>query len=198
LEIISKFFIKPALVMDYRLLEDDILIDRLKSSDEKAFAEIYKRNWFKLYCIAYKQTACRQEAEELVQILFERIWKKRETIIIKNLGAYLAVSLQNTFIDSLRRKKVEKKFQQNHNVPVSANLTEEKFNHSQLLNTVENLLQQLPEKTQSVFRLSRYEEKSVKEIASQLDLTEKAVEYHITKSLKLLKYYLRSYLNSFF
>lgn len=184
--------------MDYRLLEDDILIRLLKTSDEKAFGEIYKRNWFKLYSIGYKQTASQQEAEEMVQTLFERIWKNRETIVIKNLGAYLAVSLRNIFIDSIRKKTVEKKFQQNHNIPISANLTEEKFNHTQLLYTVENLLQRLPEKTQTVFKLSRYEDKSVKEIASKLHLTEKAVEYHITKSLKLLKYYLRSYLNSFF
>jgi RNA polymerase sigma-70 factor (ECF subfamily) len=121
----------------------------------------------------------------MVQTLFERIWKNRETIVIKNLGAYLAVSLRNIFIDSIRKKTVEKKFQQNHNIPISANLTEEKFNHTQLLYTVENLLQRLPEKTQTVFKLSRYEDKSVKEIASKLHLTEKAIEYHITKSLKL-------------
>jgi len=96
------------------------------------------------------------------------------------------------------KNQLEKKFQQNHNIPISANLTEEKFNHTQLLHTVEGVLQQLPEKTQTVFKLSRYEDKSVKEIASQLHLTEKAVEYHITKSLKTLKYYLRSYLNTFF
>ena len=184
--------------MNYRLLEDDELIKLLKASDEKAFSEIYKRHWFKLYGIGYKQTASQQEAEELVQILFERIWKNREIIVIKNLGAYLAVSLRNIFIDSARKKTVEKKFQQSHNISISANLTEEKFDHTQLLNTVENLLQQLPEKTQTVFKLSRYEDKSVKEIASKLHLTEKAVEYHITKSLKMLKYYLRSYLNSFF
>ncbi len=184
--------------MNYRLLEEDELIKLLKTSDEKAFGEIYTRNWFKLYSIVYKQTACQQEAEELVQTLFERIWRNREIIVIKNLGAYLAVSLRNIFIDSVRKKTVEKKFRQNHNIPVSANLTEEKFNHTQLLHTVEGVLQQLPEKTQTVFKLSRYEDKSVKEIASQLHLTEKAVEYHITKSLKTLKYYLRSYLNSFF
>ena len=184
--------------MNYRLLEDDELIKLLKASDELAFGEIYKRNWFKLYSIGYKQTASQQEAEELLQILFERIWKNREIIIIKNLGAYLAVSLRNIFIDSVRKRTVEKKFQQSHSIPIAANLTEEKFDHTQLLYTVENLLQQLPAKTQTVFKLSRYEDKSVKEIASQLHLTEKAVEYHITKSLKMLKYYLRSYLNSFF
>lgn len=184
--------------MEYCLLEDDILVRLLETSDEKAFEEIYKRNWFKLYSIVYKQTSSRQEAEEMVQTLFERIWKNRKTIVIKNLGAYLTISLRNIFIDSVRKKTVEKKFHQSHNISIAENLIEEKCNHTQLLYTVENVLQQLPEKTQTVFKLSRYEDKSVKEIASQLHLTEKAVEYHITKSLKMLKYYLRSYLNSFF
>jgi len=68
--------------MNYRLLEDDELIKLLKASDEKAFSEIYKRNWFKLYSIGFRQTTSQQEAEELVQILFERIWKNREIIVI--------------------------------------------------------------------------------------------------------------------
>lgn len=184
--------------MDYRLLEEDMLVRLLKTSDEKAFGEIYKRTWFKLYSIVYKQTTSQQESEEMVQILFERIWKNRETIVIKNLEAYLAVSIRNILIDSIRRKTVENKFKRNHNIAYAANVIEEEINHTQLLHTVENLLQQLPEKTQTVFKLSRYEDKSVKEIAGQLQLTEKAVEYHITKSLKLLKYYLRSYLSSIF
>jgi DNA-directed RNA polymerase specialized sigma24 family protein len=52
----------------------------------------------------------------------------------------------------------------------------------------------LPEKSQTVFRLSRLEHQSVEEIAARLDVTPKAVEYHLTKSLKLLRTYLREFL----
>jgi RNA polymerase sigma-70 factor (ECF subfamily) len=54
-------------------------------------------------------------------------------------------------------------------------------------------MKKLPEKTCEVFRMSRFENQSVKEIAVQLNLSEKAVEYHITKSLKLLRENLKAY-----
>ncbi|MES1249791.1 MAG: sigma factor-like helix-turn-helix DNA-binding protein, partial [Chitinophaga rupis] len=63
---------------------------------------------------------------------------------------------------------------------------------------IDNVLGELPEKTQTIFKLSRYEHKSVKEIAGHMQLTEKAVEYHITKSIKLLRHHLRPFVNFFF
>ena len=52
-------------------------------------------------------------------------------------------------------------------------------------------MKKLPEKSGEVFRLSRFEGQSVRAIADRLNLSEKAVEYHITKSLKVLKEQLR-------
>ena len=52
----------------------------------------------------------------------------------------------------------------------------------------------MPEKTQHVFRMSRYEYLSHREIAQQLDLTEKSVEYHITQALRHLRTHLRDFL----
>lgn len=182
---------------DYRSLDDACLLRSFKQGDIAAFEEIYTRYWFRLYSVAFKQTASKQEAEEMVQTVFERIWKNRNHIVINNIGAYLTVSLRNVLVDYFRQKAALKK-----RVPLlyqfaEANSGEEKINHSQLSHTVERLLHQLPEKTQTVFRLSRFEKKSVKEIASHLHLSEKAVEYHITKSLKLLRQHLKSYLHSF-
>ena len=49
------------------------------------------------------------------------------------------------------------------------------------------LMLSMPEKTALIFRLSKIEEIPVKKIAAQLALSEKAVEYHVTKSLKFLR-----------
>lgn len=77
------------------------------------------------------------------------------------------------------------------------NTTEEDVNRELLLKAIDKTLRELPEKTQLVFRLSRFENKSVREIAGNLELTEKAVEYHITKAIKLLRQRLRGYLTAF-
>jgi RNA polymerase sigma-70 factor (ECF subfamily) len=62
-----------------------------------------------------------------------------------------------------------------------------------LTKAVEEVMKKLPEKTYAVFKMSRFENQSVKSIAQQLSLSEKAVEYHITQSLKVLKEQLKSY-----
>jgi RNA polymerase sigma-70 factor (ECF subfamily) len=63
---------------------------------------------------------------------------------------------------------------------------------------VEKTLASLPEQTRRIFEMSRYEHQSVKEIADELSMNPKSVEYHITKSLKVLRIALKEYLPSFY
>ena len=71
--------------------------------------------------------------------------------------------------------------------------TDESVQFADLSKAVEEAMKKLPEKSVEVFKLSRFENQSVKEIARQLNLSEKAVEYHITKSLKVLKEHLKAF-----
>jgi RNA polymerase sigma-70 factor (family 1) len=184
-------------MVSYELLDEESLLKAFKQGEMGAFEVIYKRHWYKLYCIAYKQTSSQHEAEEMVQTLFERIWKNRDTAVIKSLEPYLVISIRNIIIDHFRQKSSERKLKQTLEIQQASNLTEEEINRTLLLNKIESILRELPEKTQVVFKMSRYEHKSVKEIAEQMQLTEKAVEYHITKAIKLLRQYLKNYLSVF-
>ena len=62
---------------------------------------------------------------------------------------------------------------------------------------VEETLCQLPQQTRMIFQMSRNEGKSNMEIASEISISEKTVEYHITKSLKALRLSLKDYLPIF-
>jgi RNA polymerase sigma-70 factor (family 1) len=163
-----------------------------------AFEALYKKYWYQLYCVAYKYTSSAPDAEELVQNLFEKIWRNRANLQVKNWGAFLTVSLRNMVIDFHRQRAVSNKFLQNYNPASATNTLEDELDQEQLMSLIENHLHELPEKTQTIFKLSRYEHKSVREIAGHMHLTEKAVEYHITKSIKLLRQHLRNYLNTYF
>jgi RNA polymerase sigma-70 factor (ECF subfamily) len=176
-------------------IENDIFLQR---DGIAAFETLYKKYWYQLYCIAFKYTGCAPDAEELVQNLFEKIWRNRTSLQVKNWGAFLTVSLRNMVIDFHRKQSLKNKFLQNYHPHSATNSMEEELDQEQLLVLIENHLHELPEKTQTIFKLSRYEHKSVKEIAGHMQLTEKAVEYHITRSLKLLRQHLRNYLNTWF
>jgi RNA polymerase sigma-70 factor (ECF subfamily) len=163
-----------------------------------AFEALYKKYWYQLYCVAYKYTTSAPDSEELVQNLFEKIWRNRANLQVKNWGAFLTVSLRNMVIDFLRQQAVKDKFLQNYQITAATPAPDNEPDQEQLLVLIENHLHELPEKTQTIFKLSRYEHKSVKEIAGHMQLTEKAVEYHITRSLKLLRRHFRDYLNTYF
>ncbi|WP_158538489.1 RNA polymerase sigma factor [Chitinophaga skermanii] len=178
--------------------DGELVISFQQYADIRAFEEIYKRYWFKLYNVARAKTNYPDEAEELIQTIFERLWINREKAVILNIGAYLAVSLRNILLDYQRKLQTAEKFRQSLQPNPANNTTEEAVNHAMLLRSIESTLQELPGKTQTVFKLSRYENKSVREIADKLDLTEKAVEYHITKAIKLLRQRLKGYLTFLF
>jgi RNA polymerase sigma-70 factor (ECF subfamily) len=52
----------------------------------------------------------------------------------------------------------------------------------------------LPNKTKTVFQLNRLEGRSIPEIAAALNLSEKAIEYHLTRSLKKLRVHLKDFI----
>ncbi|WP_455673993.1 RNA polymerase sigma-70 factor [Phocaeicola sp.] len=65
---------------------------------------------------------------------------------------------------------------------------------SEITTIIEQTLASLSPQTRRVFEMSRYEMLPVKEIAESLELSPKAVEYHITKVLKALRVALKDYL----
>ena len=72
--------------------------------------------------------------------------------------------------------------------------TEQITAYRELSQVIEKGISLLPAKTQMVFKMSRIENRSIKEIAKDLNISEKAVEYHITQSLKIMRVHLKDYL----
>jgi RNA polymerase sigma-70 factor (family 1) len=173
----------------------DSLIDLLRGGDAVAFEEIYNRYWNKLYNVAYHHTGSREEAEQLVQEVFEKLWKRRAELNITHLDVYLVVSVKNLANNFIKSQITFRKYQeylifqeiqQNHQ-------PQDILNPDDLTLIVEKVMKKLPEKTAEIFCLSWFENNTNKEIAGRFNITEKAVEYHITKSLKFFKTHLTNY-----
>ncbi|WP_373551920.1 RNA polymerase sigma factor [Haliscomenobacter sp.] len=171
------------------ILEEEQLIRRFQAGDLKAFEKIYDQYWLKLYTLAYTHIGTKEEAEDLVHNLFENLWKKRKELNIRNLTTYLIASVKYLSVAYIKSKINLRKYQEYlifQEIERSSTV-EDIINFSDLQKAVEEAMKKLPEKTVEVFKMSRYEHKTVSEIAKHLNLSEKAVEYHITKSLKVLK-----------
>lgn len=172
-----------------QFLTDKHLVDQLSEGSKRAFEEIYNRYWYKLFCISYHETGNREEAEELVHDLFESLWNRRETSNIGHLSSYLVISIKYLISNHIRSQITWRKYKEYmvlHKIQ-EISTTDDSIQFNDLSEAIEKALKMLPEKTSKVFQMSRFDNLSVKDIARELHLSEKAVEYHITKSLKTLR-----------
>lgn len=182
--------------MDYDLFADEQLIKLLKANDEAAFKQIYNRHWKSLFLLALKKVRVKEIAEELVQNIFVGIWQKRKDAEIINLEAYLRSSIKYQVINYIDACISQKRHLRHVSLSSSSvdNTCENPLLIHELSAAIDHAILQLPQKTQQVFRLSRFENHSVKEISQQMNISEKAVEYHITQSLKLMRLHLKDFL----
>lgn len=178
--------------------DDAALLQALRQGDELAFAELYERYWQPLHAQACRKLHCPHEAEEVVQDVFVALWHRRHSAAIQQLDAYLFGALKYRIIDCLRAQLVRKNHAATIPTPPFApdRGTEETVAAADLSAALTASVGSLPGPAQQVFRLSRLEHRTVPEIAAQLRVSPKTVEYHLARSLKLLRHYLREFLVS--
>jgi RNA polymerase sigma-70 factor (ECF subfamily) len=175
---------------------DEELVRALAGDDEKAFAEIYERYWQLLHQQAVRKLGHPEDAEEVVQDLFVTLWNKRRIADIQQLKAYLLSALKYKVIDCVRAQLVRKNYAAGGSGPFHTpnRCTEETVAATDLTRALDASLRNLPEHSREVFRLSRQEHQSVPEIAARLRVSPKTVEYHLSRSLRLLRAYLKDFL----
>lgn len=175
------------------------LLYRLKNNDELAFKEIYNQNWRRLFALALQKVKEAETAEEIVQNIFIDLWENRHSKNIENLKAYLSASIRYGVINHIKNQLVKEKYKlykQRNETELDS--IESVYNLKELNSRIEIGISNLPTKTQDIFRLSRFELLTNKEIAKSYNISEKAVEYHITQSLKSLRRFLKDYAISIF
>lgn len=178
-------------------LPDNELIDLLRSDSREAFSEIYSRYWKKLFVVAANKTGLAEEAEEIVQDIFISLWNRRETIeIVTSLNAYLSISVKYRVIKLLAKKHQYNKYA-DHSLKFTSefvNSTEDWMEFEELKERLAVLVESLPEKCRLVYKLSREEGLTQKQIAKEYGISEKTVEAHIGKALKALRTGLNQFL----
>lgn len=175
---------------------DQQLLEAIRKSNETAFAEFYNRHWRKVYAMAYDRIQSRSVAEEIVQELFISLWNKRANLFITYVSSYLYQAVKSKVLNHIEAKLVHEKYWDYYKryVPRHENSTDRIVHFNDLMEVIEHGMELLPEKSKKVFRLNRLEGQSIPEIARLLKLSEKAVQYHLTRSLRKLRLHLKDYI----
>lgn len=170
----------------------------------KDFNRIYERNYRRSFLFAKSYVHDDLVAEDIAAESLFKYWQICKDSEEEVSEAMLVTILKNKAIDYLRaemRKQLAledmaETAMRNLEIQVSAleACDPNELFSEEIQRIIQQTLKRLPEQTREIFWLSRYENLSVKEIAERQKLTPKAVEYHITKSLKVLRLALKDYL----
>jgi len=158
---------------------------------EKLFNEYYAA--VLLYSITIVKN--KDDAEDIVQQAFVSLWQKMGSIgIHTSARAYLYKAVYNSSLDFLKHEKVKKRYE-NETIKsgiemLHSNGSEEKELHKKL----EYAINELPEQCGKIFRMSRFDGLKYREIAAELNISEKTVENQMGKALKILRAALKDYL----
>ncbi|MCE6992938.1 RNA polymerase sigma factor [Dyadobacter sp. CY323] len=171
-------------------------VNGLRSGDQKAFTAIYKAYWYQMFQVVYRKTNEREVAEEIVQEIFTRLWKERSTLLITHLDRYLFTAVRYEVIDYLRSKTKTTALDDffGELTEYRGTDTENTILYNDLKESIHRGLQELPMKSRDIFVKSRFEYWSVADISKHYQLSEKAVEYHLTKALKHMRFYLSEHI----
>ncbi len=177
----------------------------VKSSELQVFNRLYSDYRTRFVRFAYSYVRDIAIAEDIVTEAFVAYWENKDTISNNsNIPAYILTIVKNKCLNYLTRSELKIKTLTNlqENAQWELNLrisTLEACNPDELFSEeiqaiVEKTLSSLPPKTLEVFQLSRYKNKTHKEIAEILGITTKGVEFHITKALSQLRINLKDYI----
>lgn len=176
----------------------DKLAFRIKNGDECSFELLFRKYYIRLCSFANKFLNDPEEAREIVQEVFLKLWEVREDINPDDsITSYLFMIARNKSINKLRRRNVESKYTRILQTAYAEN-REISPHDSFLVNELDNeftiAVEKLPTKCKEIFALNRVEGFSYTEIASMLHISVKTVEAQISKALRILRLELKDYL----
>lgn len=165
------------------------LIRKFKEGNEEAFSVIYKLYWEKVYHFSSLYITSPEDVAEVVQEVFIKLWEARHLVDEEqSFEGFLFIITRNKVFNHSRKQlnyaflkvtvlqSIEKSYEE-----------EDKLEMSDLKQHLSLLPSQLTERQQQIFRMSRQQYLTYKQIAEQLSISEKTVEYHMTVILKYLR-----------
>lgn len=175
--------------MEALLVPDVEILDILKSKPDVALRALYSAFYRYVCTVVYKMTGDGSVAEDISQEVFLEVWKRRETLDVNtSLKGYLRMIAVNKTLNHIRTKKMN--FEQEDailHVPSTEDSSQKILEGEDLQDAINAAVESLPERCRIIFGLSRYEEKTYREIAEDLDISIKTVENQMSKALKIVR-----------
>ncbi|WP_339608446.1 RNA polymerase sigma-70 factor [uncultured Roseivirga sp.] len=171
----------------------DKLATELKKGSIKALAQFFDENYIKVYNFCFSFLRSKEEAEEVTQDVFIKIWKSREQINVElSLNGLLFKVAKNLTLNRIRDIKKFSDMYEISSTMQTGNTTMEEVLYREMELTLKKGIDDLPDRRKMIFELSRFEGLSNKEIGERMNISVNTVEGQIRKAIKQLHSYTTS------
>jgi RNA polymerase sigma-70 factor (ECF subfamily) len=170
--------------------------------DKQDFKEVFRKYFQPLYCLCRFYLENEDEAKDIVQDAFVRLWEVRAILHADSkLGNFLFTLVKNNCLNILNRRQIMLKHHEkirakelHYQYESLERIGDDFMEFNELQEKIDGAVIKLPEHCRIVFEMSRNEDLKNREIAEKLGVTIKTVEAHLTKALKILRNELKDYL----
>ena len=177
------------------------------SNTNSSFNTIYTLYYKKSYLFAKSYVHDDLAAEDIASDALIKLWEKMKEEEVSYVQPLLLTILKNKSLDYLKHEEIKRNAFDHlidwHNRELNMRISTleacnpEDIFSEEVKEIIRHSLNELSEQTRKVFEMSRFENKSNKEIADILGISVKGVDYHIAKALKVLRVSLNDYLPLF-
>lgn len=164
----------------------EAIFARIKDGDERAFERVFRAFYRPLCDYAVTLLGSEEDAEDVVQDLFTRVWADRQGMEVQeSVKSYLFTAVRFRALNVLKRRAVEQK----HSAALAEfieDLQREDYSEEETrrVERIKEVLQTLPAQCRTVFTMSCLEGKKYSEIAGKLGITVNTVKSHVAKAYR--------------
>ena len=183
-------------------INNELFLSLLEKGGKHAFETLFRLYYSKLVHIARGYLVYQEEAENIVQNVFLKIWENKECLgEVSNINSYLYTMTKNLCLDQLKHEKVKRNYLDNSyriKSEIQYKFIQDEAASLLLENELEEKIIQsmelLPEKCKNIFKKSRLEGLKHSEIAAELGVSHRTVDNHIANALRHMRLHLREFI----
>ena len=157
--------------------------------DAREFKQRFMPHYRLLYRVAYQLTGNAQDAEDLLQDLYLKLWQKRDDLPDEAIrDAYLVTMMRNLFIDQRRLKHVDASAElKNEDGPPDERSLDRQIDARDEVRQMEGLISELSERDAKIIQMHLVDDCSYEEIERDTGLSQGNIRIIVMRTKKKLK-----------